>query len=192
MASRSAIQVDEELLQIATALMDKNTLEANKCEIHLAVDFQGWMPDQTFSKDFKSTSSRRSHFQGLDNIDFSFYGATHVYGNMETYTAGSRNNLQMCLYNKTKEAKQNQRLDYYVDHWKNNTGYDLYSDSPEIPSFVYNPALPVFRLEVRIHHKVMSQFAEGIVNSETGETAIYDFSNLESVSPHLSGLWNMP
>ena len=51
----------------------------------------------------------------------------------------------------------------------------------------YQEDLPVTRIELRFHHSVVQQFADGSVNPETGEViGSHDFHSLE---PYLDGLW---
>lgn len=90
--------------------------------------------------------------------------------------------MQLALYNKSLQAKAIDKLDYMESVWRRK---DNPFDAED--SFNYDPDAPVWRLELRYHHSVVQQFADGSASFHTG-----DFINTTSfaeLTPHLDGLW---
>ncbi len=139
-----------------------------QCAVHIAMDVQGWVPGRDFEAKLHCRSRKNQSYSGIDSLDFASTSA--VYGRGETYTFGSASGIQLSVYDKTKEAKHRDKLDYWKTVWKG-----------------YRDDLPVTRIELRFHHSVVQQFADGSVNPDTGE--VIDSHDYHALEPYLDGLW---
>ncbi|WP_462218529.1 hypothetical protein [Pseudomonas aeruginosa] len=153
--------------------------EVNQCAVHIALDVQGWTPPADFVDRMHCRSRRVRQISGIDRIEYD--GNASVYGRGETFMFGSANGLQMCLYNKTLQARATDKLDYWESVWASLNG-DPFGDGE--PAF--NPLETVWRIEFRFHHSIVQQFSEGSTMS-SGE--VIGCRTYVGLCPHLQGLW---
>lgn len=153
--------------------------EVNQCAVHIALDVQGWTPPGDFLDRMHCRSRRVRQISGIDRIEYD--GNASVYGRGETFMFGSANGLQMCLYNKTLQARSTDKLDYWESVWASLNG-DPFGDGE--PAF--NPLETVWRIEFRYHHSIVQQFSEGSTMT-SGE--VIGCRTYEGLCPHLQGLW---
>lgn len=153
--------------------------EVNQCAVHIALDVQGWTPPVDFVDRMHCRSRRVRQISGIDRIEYD--GNASVYGRGETFMFGSATGLQMCLYNKTLQARATDKLDYWESVWASLNG-DPFGDGE--PAF--NPLEIVWRIEFRYHHSIVQQFSEGSTMS-SGE--VIGCRTYEGLCPHLQGLW---
>ncbi|WP_286640096.1 hypothetical protein [Thiopseudomonas alkaliphila] len=149
----------------------------NQCAVHIALDVQGWQPPADTVARMECRSKRVRDISGIESLEHA--ATASIYGKGETYMFGSAGGVQLAIYNKTLQARSTDKLDFWRSLWS-----QAYSDF-DTPMF--NPDETVWRIELRYHHSVIQQFAEGSVNTETGE-CIYTRSFAE-FAPHLEGLW---
>ena len=149
----------------------------NYCAVHIALDVQGWEPPSNTVERMHCRSQKVRDINGIS--DFVYAANASVYGRGETYMFGSPGAVQLSIYNKTKQAKATDKLDYWESVWGLSWA-DL--DTP-----LYDKTKDVWRIELRFHHSVVKQFAEGSFNLTTGETI--NPLNYADLSPHLCGLW---
>ncbi|MCY1537205.1 hypothetical protein D9M68_726930 [compost metagenome] len=124
-------------------------------------------------------SHRVRQISGIERIEFD--GNASVYGRGQTYMFGSANGLQLCIYDKTLQARATDKLDYWQTVWANLNGDPLSDDEP-----AYNPLETVWRLEFRFHHSVVQQFSEG---STLASGEVIGCRTYAGLCPHLQGLW---
>lgn len=94
---------------------------------------------------------------------------------------GSANGVQLCIYNKTEQARATDKLDYWEQVWQRRDSFD--AEDPQN----YDPDQDVFRIEIRYHHSVIQQFAEGSCDIRTG--LALDTHSFDALAAHLDGLW---
>lgn len=155
-------------------------LQPNQCAVHLAVDLQGWQPPKDVVDRMHCRSNRVRTISGIDEIEW--HSKSSTYGDGETYMFGSASGIQLCLYNKTRQARAIDKLDYWQDVWRK-------SDNPfdGADPLNYDPAQDVWRIEVRFHHSIIGQFAMG--SYSVGTDRAIDTSMFNQIIPHLDGLW---
>ena len=149
----------------------------NQCAIHIALDVQGWTPPADTVARMQCRSKRVRDISGINSFDFA--ATASVYGNGETYMFGSAGGVQLAIYDKTKQAKATDKLDFWRSLWSQS-----YSD---FDTPMYDPEQSVWRIELRFHHSVVQQFAEGSINLDTGE--FIGTRSFAEFAPHLDGLW---
>jgi len=174
----SPAQLQSLLDDLAGQILDD--CRPNQCAVHLALDFQGWQPPADFVARLHCRARAQREFSTVERIEFDERSA--VYGRGMSYLFGSAGAVQLALYCKTAQARATDKLDYWEDVWRRQ---DNPFDAADPGN--YDPAVPVWRLEVRFHHSVVDQFAQGSVNLHTGE--IIDTSTFGELSAHLQGLW---
>lgn len=159
-------------------------VEHSGCAVHLALDVQGWAPDDSFMPRFVTRSKRIMRIDGIDDISFDHGTIATTYGRCETLMFGTAGALQCSIYNKTKEALHRDKIHFWEQVWRNAVCDDL---SP-----AYNPEQHVFRIEMRFHQSVMAEYGRGIpCNVDTGEVldSSHAFASFVDTVPHLTGLW---
>ena len=154
-------------------------LEINQCAVHLALDLQGWTPPADLVARMHCKARTQRDITGINEITWATKSST--YGRGETSMFGSASGVQLCIYNKTEQAKAADKLDYWESVWKRRDSFD--DNDPEN----YNPAQPVWRVELRYHHSVIQQFASGSLDVKTGEAI--DTRSFAAFAGHLEGLW---
>lgn len=153
--------------------------ETNQCAVHIALDVQGWTPPAELVDMMHCRAHRVCQISGIQRLEFD--GNASVYGRGETYMFGSTTGVQLCIYNKTLQARATDKLDYWQSVWATLNG-DPFGDGEP----AYNPLETVWRLEFRFHHSVVEQFAQGSTLS-SGE--VIGCSTYEGLCSHLQGLW---
>ena len=154
--------------------------QPNQCAVHIALDFQGWQPPVDLMARLHCRARAQREFTGVERIEFDERAA--VYGRGKSFLFGSAGGLQLALYNKTDQARAIDKFDYWQSVWR---GLDNPLDAEDDQN--YDPKVPVWRLELRYHHSVVDQFAQGSVNIQTGE--LIDTRTFAEISAHLDGLW---
>ncbi len=105
-----------------------------------------------------------------------------TYNRGETSMFGSASGLQICIYNKTEQARATDKLDYWEKVWR--TTDNPFDDSDQGN---YDAAKPVTRIELRFHHSIVQQFSLGSLNVHTGQAI--GGHTYAALVPHLDGLW---
>ncbi|WP_226596750.1 hypothetical protein [Marinobacter nauticus] len=144
--------------------------------LHLAVDFQGWEPPQDFAQHFVTRAKTITVHNGLSDLVFKGLDGATINGRGETYTFGKANSLQVCIYDKSKEIDVSDKRAFMESIWECAVNEDTFPDT------CYDPTIPVWRLEIRFHHRIVNEISQGT----TGMKPIYTF--MDAV-PHLTGLW---
>lgn len=151
--------------------------EYNQSAVHLAIDLQGWEPPSDIVARMHCRVRAVRQFDGVETIDMA--GLSCTYGRGETYMFGSASGIQLCIYNKTKQAKVTDKLDYWENVWRSSDNpFD--KNAPEN----YNSDQPVWRIEFRYHHSVVQQFADG--SQHNGQSLFV--SCYSELAAHLDGL----
>ncbi|WP_371364561.1 hypothetical protein ACA097_16350 [Pseudomonas sp. QL9] len=153
--------------------------ETNQCAVHIALDVQGWAPPADLVDRMHCRSRRVRQISGIERIEFD--GNASVYGRGETFMFGTAAGMQMCIYNKTLQARATDKLDYWQAVWATLNGDPFGDDEP-----AYNPLETVWRIEFRFHHSVIQQFSEG---STLASGDVIGFRTYDGLCPHLQGLW---
>ena len=154
-------------------------VEINQCAVHLALDLQGWTPPADLVARMHCKARTHRDSSGINDINWTPKSST--YGRGETFMFGSASGVQLCIYNKTEQARATDKLDYWESVWKRRDSFD--DQDPDN----YNPAQDVWRVELRYHHSIIQQFASGSIDLHTGQ--IIDTSSFEGFAAHLDGLW---
>lgn len=154
-------------------------VEINQCAVHLALDLQGWTPPADLVARMHCKARTQRDISGISEINWATKSST--YGRGETSMFGSASGIQLCIYNKTEQAKATDKLDYWESVWKRRDSFD--DNDPEN----YDPAQPVWRVELRYHHSIIQQFASGSLDVKTGEAI--DTRSFAAFAGHLDGLW---
>ncbi|PKM31610.1 MAG: hypothetical protein CVV07_00410 [Gammaproteobacteria bacterium HGW-Gammaproteobacteria-11] len=155
-------------------------VEVNQCAVHLALDLQGWQPPADLVARMHCRARNHRDISGINSLEWATKSS--VYGRGETSMFGSASGIQLCIYNKTEQAKAADKLDYWQGVWRR-------TDDPfdaECPDN-YDPDQTVWRIELRYHHSVIQQFASGSVDVHTG--APIDTQTFAGFCAHLDGLW---
>lgn len=162
-----------ELQSLLDYLADHVLLNSSKvqCAVHIAMDVQGWQPGNEFEQHLHCRSRRTRSFSGIDSLDV--YSGSARYGRGETYMFGAPSGIQLCVYNKTAEARARDKLDFWSAVWALSGHHD--------------PAQDVYRVEFRFHHSVVQQFSDGTCDEDTGELCLSN--DYVGLFPFLAGLW---
>lgn len=176
--SRSPDELQQLMDGFATAVL--SALERNQCAVHLALDVQGWTPPDDIAARMHCRARAQRNVHGISEIEWATKCST--YGRGETAMFGSASGLQLCIYDKTAQARATDKLDYWQKVWR-------LTDNPfdAADECNYDPAQPVTRLELRFHHSVVQQFTLGSQNVHTGGTI--GGHTYAALVPHLDGLW---
>lgn len=154
-------------------------VERNQCAVHLALDVQGWKPPTDMVARMHCRARTHRDISGINEITWATKSS--VYGRGETSMFGSAGSIQLCIYNKTEQARATDKLDYWEGVWRRRDSFD--DNDPQN----YDPAQDVWRVELRYHHSVIQQFAAGSFDLTTGGTLETD--SYATFAPHLDGLW---
>jgi len=154
-------------------------VEINQCAVHLALDLQGWTPPADLVARMHCKARTHRDISGINEINWATKSS--VYGRGETSMFGSASGVQLCIYNKTEQARATDKLDYWESVWKRRDSFD--EGDPEN----YNPNQDVWRVELRYHHSVIQQFASGSMDLHTGQPI--DTRSYAAFAGHLDGLW---
>jgi len=148
--------------------------ESQGVALHLACDVQGWQPAHDHLDNFVTYARFVRNYLGLQTAEigdgFSDVACKYGTADAETITIGRPTGLQTCIYNKTKQARVVDKVDYYNDEW---SAYSLGD---------YDPAGPdVYRIEYRFHHSVIREMSLDDVTS---------FKTYLEASKILKNLWS--
>jgi hypothetical protein len=154
-------------------------VERNQCAVHLALDLQGWEPPADLVARLHCRARTHRDISGIKEIQWATKSS--VYGRGETSMFGSADGVQLCIYNKTEQARATDKLDFWESIWRLRDSFD--ESDPDN----YNPAQDVWRVELRYHHSIVQQFASGSIDVKTGEAIGTD--SFAGFSAHLDGLW---
>ena len=154
-------------------------VEINQCAVHLALDLQGWTPPADLVAQMHCRATTHRDITGINEINWATKSST--YGRGETSMFGSASGVQLCIYNKTEQAKASDKLDYWESVWKRRDSFD--ENDPDN----YSQDQAVWRVELRYHHSVIQQFASGSLDVRTGQAI--DTRSFEAFAGHLDGLW---
>lgn len=170
--------LQEWMNRFAAEAMD--CVEVNQCAVHLALDFQGWTPPKDFAHDLQCRARARRDLSGIRQVHYD--GEAVSYGRGQSFLFGSASGMQFAVYNKSLQAQAVDKLDYWESEWRK-------LDNPFDPecSFNYDPEQPVWRAELRFHHSIVEQFAQGSCDTRTGE--IIDNRSYAELAGHLDGLF---
>ncbi|WP_257284164.1 hypothetical protein [Endozoicomonas sp. SESOKO1] len=149
--------------------------EPNNLPIHLAVDVQGWEPDKEMPSRIKHKAKRtaESHYRNV--VEFDIEDVNVIYNNAQSFRIGAASSVQLAIYNKTRQSKDIDKLDYMRFKWSSfNKNYD--------------DEKTTFRIELRLHHTVLRQFCWGSFNVHTGSMDLELFT-YQDVVPHINALW---
>lgn len=149
--------------------------------VHLALDVQGWKPDASFLPRLHTKSRRIARHDGFDSTVISLGQVAVTYGTFETVTVGSVTGVQMCIYDKIKEAKKSDKLDLVRDLWTGKL------DPLWTPQDEYDPDADVTRIEMRFHHSVLRQFEKGTEGTEDLKNV--RFRCYSDIVDHLCPFW---
>lgn len=176
-AGRSPERLQDQLDHLAAAAMEH--CQRKQCAVHIALDFQGWTPPDDFSARMHCKATTRRAFDGISRVEWADKAA--VYGRGQSYMFGSAGACQFALYNKTAQARSIDKLDWWEREWRQNDSFDLGDPAN------YDPQQPVWRAELRFHHSVVQQFADG--SCILGSADSIDTDSYAGLAPHLDGLW---
>lgn len=171
---RSSEQIHDELAEWGLYFL--NGCKPTGIALHLCVDFQGWEPPQDFASHFVTRAKTISVHNGLSDMVFKGLDGATINGRGETYTFGKANSLQICLYDKSKEVDVSDKRAFMESIWECATNEECFPDT------CYDPDKPVWRLEVRFHHRIVNEISQGT----KGMKPIYTY--MDAV-PHMTGLW---
>jgi hypothetical protein len=176
--NRSPEQLQQLMDELAGQLL--TDCEANQCAVHLALDVQGWYPPADLVARMHCQARAQRDFTGVERIEFDEKVA--VYGRGKSFLFGSASGMQLAIYDKTAQARAIDKLDYWESVWRR-------TDNPfdAADPFNYDPAMPVWRVELRFHHGIVQQFADGSADIRTG--AMIGTRTFAELSGHLDGLW---
>lgn len=169
--------------EIAFLVSYEGNFQSSGCAIHLAIDFQGWEPPARFNESLTCRSRRVTNRDGLSEL-FLDNDICSVHGKGQSYLFGSATTLQLAVYNKTKEAKASDKMDFMKSMWSKKT--------TDFLEPLYQPEIPVWRVELRFSHSVIRQFSDMNVDAPKTDSEPLNVSRLttfQSLIPHLGGLW---
>lgn len=169
---RSSQQINDEMAFWGRLFLD--ALEPSGVALHLAVDFQGWVPPHDFAQRFVTRAKTVSVHNGVSTVDWET--GSVVNGQAETFTFGKANSLQVCLYDKSKEVDVSDKRAFMESIWQCATNEECFPDS------CYDPEKPVWRLEIRLHHRIVNEISDGTEGMPPLKTYL-------AAVPHLTGLW---
>lgn len=175
---RSHDELQQLMDGFATAVL--SAMERNQCAVHLALDVQGWTPPEDIAARMHCRARTQRSINGISEVEWATKSSTYNRG--ETAMFGSASGMQLCIYNKTEQAKATDKLDYWEKVWRA-------TDNPFDPEddCNYDPGAPVTRIELRFHHSIVQQFTLGSANIHTGE--VIGGHTYAALAPHLDGLW---
>lgn len=134
--------------------------------VHICADVQGWLPPADLDSRLTTKARRVSRHTGHSHMTYQFSDFAVVYGRAESFTFGSAASLQFNLYDKRKANEKKGEGEIWEPVWLMHPAYD--------------PESPVNRFELRFHHNVVNQFANG---------SGFQADKLTDIKEHLTGLW---
>ncbi|MCQ4269210.1 hypothetical protein NAV28_18480, partial [Pseudomonas stutzeri] len=170
-------RLQERMDYYAAAVMTHR--ERNQCAVHLALDLQGWQPPVDLVARLHCRARTHRDISGINEINWATKSS--VYGRGETSMFGSAGGVQLCIYNKTEQARATDKLDFWESVWRRRDSFD--AADPDN----YDSSADVWRVELRYHHSIIQQFASGSIDAKTGQAIETD--SYGAFSAHLDGLW---
>ncbi|BAU76509.1 Hypothetical protein ppKF707_0146 [Metapseudomonas furukawaii] len=155
-------------------------MEPNQCAVHLALDVQGWTPPADLIDLLQCRARTRRDMSGIKQVHYD--GEAVSYGRGQSFLFGSASGIQLALYNKSLQAWSIDKLDYWRSVW---SAMDNPFDDQDDQN--YDPEAPVWRIELRYHHSIVQQFADGSADTHTG--AMIDSRTFAELAAHLDGLF---
>ncbi|MDH4583318.1 hypothetical protein E8F20_15805, partial [Pseudomonas sp. BN415] len=122
----------------------------------------------------------RRDLSGIKEVHYD--GEAVSYGRGQSFLFGSASGIQLAIYNKSLQAWSIDKLDYWRSVW---SGMDNPFNSDDDQN--YDPEAPVWRIELRYHHSIVQQFADGSADMQTG--AMIDNRTFAELAGHLDGLF---
>lgn len=178
---RKTADMRRELDRLAALLLDK--AETNGCAVHLCTDVQGWEPPTDFA-DTLVTHARRVRTHTAGNVVYMDMGeVASKFDRGQSYLVGSASSVQLAVYRKDIQARALDKLDYWRSIWQRACG-----DSFDEPA--YDPAKPVWRVELRFHHSVLTEFGLGELEGfKYGVDPRKACGRVDGVAKRAQGLW---
>jgi hypothetical protein len=175
---RSHGELQQLMDTFATAVL--SSMERNQCAVHLALDVQNWTPPEDIAARMHCRARTQRSVNGISEVEWATKCSTYNRG--ETSMFGSASGLQICIYNKTEQARATDKLDYWEKVWRT-------TDNPfdDADQGNYDAAKDVTRIELRFHHSIVQQFSLGSLNIHTGQ--VIGGHTYAALVPHLDGLW---
>ena len=174
---RSPARLQDQLDHLAGEVL--SNAERNQCAVHIALDVQGWVPPSDFQARLHCKAQSQRRLDGVKSLGWEETSA--VYGRGQSFLFGSAGGLQLAVYNKTLQARSIDKLDYWEGVWRRRDSFD------ECDPLNYDPAQPVFRIELRFHHSIVAQFASGSCSVHDGD--FLNTHDFDGIAPHLDGLF---
>ncbi|MCG8517268.1 MAG: hypothetical protein MI794_04665 [Pseudomonadales bacterium] len=171
---RSSDQISDELAEWGMHFL--KSIKPVGIALHLACDFQGWEPPREFAEHFVTRAKTVTVHNGLSDLRFEAIVGSTVNGKGETYTFGKANSLQTCVYEKSKEIDVSDKRAFMEGIW------ECATNEKSFPDTCYDPDKPVWRVEMRFHHRIVNEVSQGTANM----APIYTFADAVK---HLTGLW---
>jgi hypothetical protein len=157
-----------------------DNLRPSGCAVHLAVDVKNLSVPVDFENRFVCKAKREAKFNAISSITYeNLNEISCVYGDRQTFTYGQPSAIQFTLYDKTVEIASSDKIDFWHRVW---------SESPsvhDIDKSEFQPGDDVKRIEIRLHHSVVQQFARGTEGMEE----FRDHPTFKRLVPHLNALW---
>lgn len=188
---RKTSAMREDLFKLADVFIEGS--QPAGCATHICVDIQGWQPDDRLERDLISHAKRvRTHNSAkVVYMDMGEVAIKHDVG--QSYLWGSASSVQLAIYRKDIQAKAVDKYDFWRTVWNRVPG-----ESFDLPA--YDPAKPVWRIELRFHHSVLAEFGNGeyassLVDLPSGAKALVgcdprrSIAHIEGVGRRLKGLW---
>ncbi len=176
--SRSPGELQQVMDDLAGEVLQ--AVERNQAAVHLALDVQGWTPPADIAARMHCRARVQRCINGIHEVDWATKSSTYSRG--ETAMFGSASGLQLCIYNKTEQARATDKLDYWESVWKR-TDNPFDDQDPDN----YDPEQDVTRVELRFHHSIVEQFTLGSCDTSSGE--VIGGHSYSELVPHLDGLW---
>lgn len=167
------VEVDQISIDIANMFLVE--YQFSDVAVHIACDFKGYDIPDNLEKNLRTRAKRNYSYSGLESVEFDLKQAVARYGTNESYTFGSPGSIQMCLYDKSKEADKRDKLSFWIQQWSKTPSVEDCFE-PE-----YKQDDRIVRLEARFHHSVIRQFTRG--------TKAFEATNFAQLCHHLTGLF---
>lgn len=140
-------------------------------DVHLAVDVQGWYPDESMVSDMVTmTHKEPTYHYGIDKAEFSHSLAAVRYGRLDSIRWGNHATSELEIYRKSEEAK----IKGTTSFWS--SVYEF--DNPQ-----YDPEKDVHRIELRMPHTTLKK----LVKRDDGSPIL--MLDILTTSQYLNQIW---
>ncbi len=164
----------------AIAKFFASDLAPSGCAVHLAVDLKNFQVPHDFEKRFVCKAKREFKFDGIAQVSYNGLNEIScVYGDRQTFTYGQPSAVQFSVYNKTVEIAAKDKSDFWFSVWSQTLSVDNVDEAE------FKAGDDVKRIEARLHHSVVAQFARGTEGMEEYR----DHPTFKRLVPHLNALW---